>query len=645
MELKDVSFSYCQGGELILDGLTVSFPETGLFCILGRSGSGKTTLLHLMAGMITPTRGRIENRGRCALVLQDYDAIDGLTAGENAALNMTLDGVSRKEREARVQGVFARLGISLLYDRFPDTLSGGERQRVANAEAICAADSVILADEPTGSLGASDSQEVMSLLREASRTKLVIIATHEVSLAQRFSDSIFRLENGKLEIIANNNCESGCNIYSDIKPNKMAVGDSLKLSWALTVKRRMRFLISGIAVGFSFSALAVALNFGWSRTSVADDIFLSFYDPGTMIVSQRVDIEQTQGMTLTRNSELSVELAERMREEIGVEILPSYGYFFPQACSIELTDRIVDLTVEPYLNPGILKAGRLPSTPFEVIANTSFVDSMEIDEVIGYEIPHRFVRNLLLDSHSGETFSYVFDQVFTVTGLVEEDRTFNAPALYYSYREVDTYFGSKAVGEDGLMVRDILQDPSWRDTEVRGYRTIVCSEEPMRLKRWLADNSAFINTESRAYRASQASEEMSDAISSLSLIFLSAVALIGIAIQYYAVTSIFQEAAAQCARVMAQTGRGRRFFASMRGMPYIFTAISVLSFGGCSLLLSALIPHLLSAIGLPVGLLNLSVWPFLISSLVLVLLSLLCCSFAVFRLSRSSLQNALRSFR
>ena len=185
-----------------------------LTVIMGRSGSGKTTLLHMLAGLLTPTKGRVlldekdlyaltdgelsrVRNGCFGVVPQGRSAIDSLTVMENILLPRGMYGQDAMEQEA--EKWLERLGVSSLRDAMPRQLSGGELRRMAIVRALCAAPPVILADEPTGDLDDDNTRIALSAFREAAdRGAAVLLVTHE-DQALQYADAAYRMNAGRLE--------------------------------------------------------------------------------------------------------------------------------------------------------------------------------------------------------------------------------------------------------------------------------------------------------------------------------------------------------------------------------------------------------------------------------------------------------------
>ena len=190
--------------------------STGEFvAVMGPSGSGKSTLLRLAGGLDRPTSGRVRLAGRdladldetglaealrreIGFVFQEANLLAPLTAAENVALALELDGVRPKAAMAGARGLLDSLGLAAVGDRFPGQLSGGEQQQVAIARAVAGGRSLLLADEPTGALDALTGESVMGLLRQRCVTGCaVVLATHNVRHAA-WADRVVFLTDGRL---------------------------------------------------------------------------------------------------------------------------------------------------------------------------------------------------------------------------------------------------------------------------------------------------------------------------------------------------------------------------------------------------------------------------------------------------------------
>jgi putative ABC transport system ATP-binding protein len=198
-----------------LDNVSLRISAAEFVAVMGPSGSGKSTLLRLAGGLDQPTSGRILLAGRdlagldeeglaaarrqeIGFVFQEANLLPSLTAAENVALALELDGVRPKAAMAGALGLLGSLGLAAAGSRFPGQLSGGEQQRVAIARAVAGGRSLLLADEPTGALDAITGESVMGLLRQRCTTGCaVVLATHNVRHAA-WADRVVFLSDGRL---------------------------------------------------------------------------------------------------------------------------------------------------------------------------------------------------------------------------------------------------------------------------------------------------------------------------------------------------------------------------------------------------------------------------------------------------------------
>jgi putative ABC transport system ATP-binding protein len=203
VELHNVSKVYGSGATEVhaLTGADLAVHEGELVAVMGPSGSGKSTLLAIAGSLEEPTSGEVLVAGRTVsgmsrderarlrrrsigYVFQEFNLLPGLTAVENVALPLELDGVGRRAAHRTAQRVLEDLGLSDRAAHYPDDLSGGERQRVAIARAVVGERRVVLADEPTGALDSVNGESVMRLLRTAcQRGAAGVVVTHDAQLA------------------------------------------------------------------------------------------------------------------------------------------------------------------------------------------------------------------------------------------------------------------------------------------------------------------------------------------------------------------------------------------------------------------------------------------------------------------------------
>lgn len=217
IEIRDIIKTY-KTGDLVqraLDGVSVTFRESEFVAVLGPSGSGKTTFLNILGGFDHADSGDIVVNGtstrdytdaewdtyrnhRVGFIFQSYNLIPHQTILANVELALTLAGVDRAERERRARAALERVGLGAHVNKKPSQLSGGQMQRVAIARALVNDPEIVLADEPTGALDTETGIQVMDLLAEVARERLVIMVTHNPQLAEDYATRIVRIKDGRL---------------------------------------------------------------------------------------------------------------------------------------------------------------------------------------------------------------------------------------------------------------------------------------------------------------------------------------------------------------------------------------------------------------------------------------------------------------
>lgn len=292
LELRDIKKVYELGKAkdkdyqqvVALNGVSIKFRESEFVSILGQSGCGKTTLLNIIGGLDKYTSGDLIINGKSTknfsdkewdtyrnhsvgFVFQSYNLIPHLTVLENVELALTLSGISAGDRRARAIEVLDRVGLKSKIKNKPSQLSGGQMQRVAIARALVNNPDVILADEPTGALDSKTSVQIMELLKEISKDKLIIMVTHNPDLAKKYSTRIIRLNDGELVGDTNPPTEDETTVTRTNKTThkSMSFWSALKLSFKNLLTKKTRTILVSFAgsIGIIGIALILALSSGF----------------------------------------------------------------------------------------------------------------------------------------------------------------------------------------------------------------------------------------------------------------------------------------------------------------------------------------------------------------------------------------------
>lgn len=215
LELKDIKKDYVSGDTAVhaLKGVSLQFRDSEFVAILGQSGCGKTTMLNIVGGLDRYTSGDLVINGvstkeykdrdwdsyrnhSVGFVFQSYNLIPHQDVLSNVELALTLSGVSKSERRTRAIAALEQVGLGDQLHKKPNQMSGGQMQRVAIARALVNNPSIVLADEPTGALDSETSVQVMEILKNVAKDRLVVMVTHNPDLAADYADRIVRFKDG-----------------------------------------------------------------------------------------------------------------------------------------------------------------------------------------------------------------------------------------------------------------------------------------------------------------------------------------------------------------------------------------------------------------------------------------------------------------
>ena len=305
LELKKVSKIYQVGDfkQTALDNVSMSFRENEFVSILGPSGSGKTTLLNIIGGLDKYTNGDLiineistkkfkdndwdtYRNHRVGFVFQSYNLIGHQNVLRNVELALTLSGVDRKTRRKKALEVLKKVGLEEHIYKKPNQMSGGQMQRVAIARALINNPDILLADEPTGALDSETSEQIMDLLKDIAKDKLVIMVTHNPELAEEYSTRIIKLKDGK--VINDTMPYDGKKDTKDSeekrkkksKKTSMSFFTALSLSFNNLLTKKGRTLLTAFAgsIGIIGIALILSLSNGVNEyiTRVQEDTLTSY---------------------------------------------------------------------------------------------------------------------------------------------------------------------------------------------------------------------------------------------------------------------------------------------------------------------------------------------------------------------------------
>lgn len=287
IEVKNLIKDYSLGNKQTLralKGINLSFSTNEFTSILGQSGCGKTTLLNLIGGLDLPTEGEIIFNGKSissmsdkqldayrnnqiGFILQNYYLIPTFNVIDNIKMALSFNKLPKEEIEARALNILKKVGMEQYAKSFPKQLSGGQQQRVAIARAIVNDPTIILADEPTGSLDNSTAKEIMDLLKEIGKERLVIMVTHNEEIAKKYSNRIIRMHDGT--ILSDETLLPGRNndLVKEDKKVNLSFMARVKLAFKSLLNKKLKTIMTIIATSFGMVGISffLGLNHGFKQ--------------------------------------------------------------------------------------------------------------------------------------------------------------------------------------------------------------------------------------------------------------------------------------------------------------------------------------------------------------------------------------------
>ena len=297
LELKKICKTYITDDikQKALDGVNLNFRKCEFASILGPSGSGKTTLLNIIGGLDHYDSGDLVinevstkefkdadwdsyRNHRIGFVFQSYNLIGHQTVLSNVKLALTLSGISKKEATERAKKALKEVGLEKHINKRPSQLSGGQMQRVAIARALVNNPEIILADEPTGALDSETSEQIMKVLKNISKDKLVIMVTHNPDLAKEYSTRIINLKDGRITSDSNpydgkiNTKENDDVVAKKRNKTKMKFLTALSLSFNNLMTKKARTILIALAGSIGIIGIALIMSVSTGFQNYVDTI-------------------------------------------------------------------------------------------------------------------------------------------------------------------------------------------------------------------------------------------------------------------------------------------------------------------------------------------------------------------------------------
>jgi len=313
LELKNITKKYTVGSTVVsaLKDVNIKFRKNEFVSILGPSGCGKTTMLNIIGGLDRYTSGDLfidqkstkdyrdqdwdsYRNSIIGFVFQNYNLIAHLSVLDNVEMALSLSGVGAKERRQKATKVLQEVGLSDQLTKKPNQLSGGQQQRVAIARALVNDPKILLADEPTGALDSETSKQIMTLIKEISKDRLVIMVTHNEKIAKKYSDRIIKLLDGEViddSLSVDENYQQHTEKLSN-KKTSMSFWLAIKTSLKNLFTKRTRTLITAMAGSIGIVGVALVLGISSGMNNYVSDLETDTLAGYPITISQFVETNQ-----------------------------------------------------------------------------------------------------------------------------------------------------------------------------------------------------------------------------------------------------------------------------------------------------------------------------------------------------------------
>lgn len=499
LQLRNIVKNYYVGEQTIraLQGVDIDFRRNEFVSILGPSGCGKTTLMNIIGGLDQYTDGDLVVEGvstkdylsrdwdnyrnkRIGFVFQSYNLIAHLSVLGNVELALTISGISKEERRRRAKEALVKVGLGDYFKQKPNELSGGQMQRVAIARAIVNEPEILLADEPTGALDTETSEQIMALISEISRDKLVIMVTHNPDLAERYSTRLVKMLDGKIiddsmpyvhqeavvvveekpeekveEVVEEKSTEPKkfvdkvkdgvLKIKNRIPKNdksSMKFSTALSLSWANLLTKKGRTILTSIAGSIGIIGIALILAISGGLNNYIEKVQLDTLSVSPITISETaIDIDKAIS-TLTAATELEKFPTVKkifVKETVKVENLMSTNvitqdyidyleeYLYPDWCADIVYD--LDMNIPIYgIKEGATSYSSMSTTNWQRLLKPEFIQS-QYDVVEG---GGRYPENkneivIIVD----ET-NHINEEILVRLGILENDSV----VTEYTFEEI-----------------------------------------------------------------------------------------------------------------------------------------------------------------------------------------------------------------
>lgn len=532
IKIEHLSFSY-EDKEILKD-ISIQLPNSSLVILLGRSGSGKSTFLSILSGELDGYFGSITGikRDDIARVFQTPLLLEYLNVEENIALSLSLNGYNKKEIKDRVDSLLKEVNLQDYNNRKISTLSGGEKMRVSLARALTLNRKVLILDEPTSALDEKSKDNIYKLLKEISKKRLVIVATHDEDIASKYSDTQLTLEDKTLYISKQTNITTYTPIYTN-RIGKISFSDALKVNVKFLKTKKYRVILSTIFLSLNMALLYLSLILSNSFDTSFTKILEKNYATNSVYLYKEEEVYQSQHLSLKKRSIPDDDTIKKLNVE-GFYI--PLSYFIDEAKEITFNNTSITCNFTPTFDQDDkkLKEGSVIKNYEDVVVNNCFLKESKADKILGKRI--RYSKAIHLNI---EDTDYLFDikYVFKIVGISSESDFLNFPTVFYSYPLIYQSFSHFI--DKGLSLKEIVENEKDKESELLSHKLLIDVDDPFSFKE--EASSLDLVAESLPISLSKSTKELTSSISNIISVFTILNLIASIMIQLLSIYSLYKD--------------------------------------------------------------------------------------------------------
>lgn len=613
----DLTYHTEEGDLVIFNKMSVELGPVGLISIVGESGSGKSTFLNLLAGYLSPDDGTIDLPcpiDQVGFIFQDLYLIDHLNVIDNVSLPLIIRGAKKSVTRIKCLEALKEVGIENLAERNIDQISGGQKARVGIARSLVLNTRILLADEPTGSLDSKNAENIMKLLLELSKTRLVILVSHDEKLTYKYSSAIYRIDRSKLVLIKGQSTETEAAEKGALKLKGIRFKENLSLAFSFLKKRLLKVCLSLCFIGICFGTILTMTGFVSRSQQAVSSIGKDYFDYSLVTLSERKSYAiPGQKMNLLKKVRLSESEEKALKNDDGSLIYyPSLDYFFPSCAQIKTGGSFLEESV--FFSPCFpdnnkLASGKVMSDYEEVVVNSSFIKASDGRLRLGsmFSVDWDFVvKTDFKDTEADDLINSAY--TFSIVGISRELDILSRPTVYYSYELLKEHiYGfeltkASEVYQEKIDLGYRLENMSDEDDILTSFKTVAYTLDPLGLKESILNNHKEITIVSLPLEMASSFGDIVSSFSKIIIILLFLALGCSCLLELVVVENLYLDRKEEMAIYLSFHISKKEFFKIGRGQIYILGTIILSMAGFFNLIEVSVINKVLSLYKFPINL-------------------------------------------